>query len=286
MPDVEEPGQRDRSLVLEFITEDPWEQQLARDYWLVDGDGKFVYKVGDLERRAYDERPALARQRIPGLAYYLRKRVRAQVSAASCPGCGARVHVDNRPDYQKVLKLLEAGEVQACAPCRASAADAADRAVAVKRWREDHGWYDQYRPVKVAALSLREAVSLLALFSALRQRVHLDHAAATVAAEAGAALRRNRAGRPRAAAGAGQIGTPVPASGLPVLGIWLCPQPGSGGVAELRDGTFDRPRAGADRPAQRSPRRRPRGGLDQPVARTVAPAARGGVPCTPRTPAT
>lgn len=171
MPDAEESGQRVRCLALEFVTEDPWEQQLARDYWLVDGDGKFVFKVGDLERRAYDERPALARERISGLAYYLRKRVRAHVPAASCPGCGARVHVDNRPDYQKTLKLLQAGEVQACAPCRAAAADAADRAVAAKLWREDHGWYDQYPPVKVGALSLREAVSLLAIF-----RVPFDNA--------------------------------------------------------------------------------------------------------------
>ncbi|WP_162788477.1 hypothetical protein [Amycolatopsis albispora] len=36
--------------------------------------------------------------------------------------------------------------------------------VAVKRRREDHGWYDKYRPAKVAAFSLREAVTLLALF--------------------------------------------------------------------------------------------------------------------------
>jgi hypothetical protein len=130
-----------------------------------------VYKVGDLERRAYDERPQLNRDRISGMAYYLRKRVRAYVPAASCPGCGARVYVDNRPDYQKTIKKPEAGDVQACAPCRATEADAVDRTVAAGRWRAQHGRYDDHPPLEISTLSLRAAVSLLAIF-----RVSYDRA--------------------------------------------------------------------------------------------------------------
>lgn len=121
VPELDETGTRGQRPALEFVTDDPWEQQLARDYWLLGADGKFVYKVGDLERRAYDERPLLNRYWISGMAYYLRKRVRAYVPAASCPGCGARVYVDNRPDYQKTIKKLEAGEgsgVRAVSCCR------------------------------------------------------------------------------------------------------------------------------------------------------------------------
>ncbi|WP_433388447.1 hypothetical protein [Micromonospora sp. KLBMP9576] len=145
---------------LEFISEESADRQVARSYWAINDDGSWKHLVKEVAAQANITQLSLNQR--------LRNIVVARDPEVSCDECGLAMIVASRTEFDQNRRLAATTHL-VCKDCRLEN-ERAEKAAAAERQQRlidevtARFGYRDGDPVDIAQLSLRDAVSLLALF--------------------------------------------------------------------------------------------------------------------------
>ncbi|MEU8328486.1 hypothetical protein [Micromonospora sp. NPDC048839] len=150
----------DVAVELGVISDDPADIEIAHNYWAVNGDDTWKYTVKAVAAEAKITQIALTHK--------LRNTVVARDPDIVCDDCGLGMIVANRSEFDQNRRLAAATHL-VCRDCRLENEKAAKIAAEERQQRlvaeiaARYGYRDQ-DSIKITELTLREAVTLLALF--------------------------------------------------------------------------------------------------------------------------
>ncbi|MET9302323.1 hypothetical protein ABZX66_23680 [Micromonospora aurantiaca] len=145
---------------LEFLSEDPADRDIARSYWEVDEEGNWKRPVREITASAGITQTTLTQR--------LREIVVARDPEILCGDCGLGTTVASRSEFDQNKRYTTLTTLT-CKDCRLAKEEAEKLAATERQHRlveeitNRYGYRDR-DPIAVEELSLREVVTLLALF--------------------------------------------------------------------------------------------------------------------------
>ncbi|MBL6277843.1 hypothetical protein JMF97_16940 [Micromonospora fiedleri] len=145
---------------LDFLSEDPTDRDIARSYWEVDADGSWKRPVREVTASAGISQITLTQR--------LREIAIARDPETPCENCGIAMIAASRSEFDQNRRSAAFTHV-VCKKCRSAKEEAEKLAAAERQQRlvdevNARFGYRDLDPLEIEQLSLREVVTLLALF--------------------------------------------------------------------------------------------------------------------------